>query len=89
MHPGVISAGLGSLFRPEGKSLSEEGGSSEGGGCMWEQIRVWLRYPRCLLIARWMSLLIEGLSGISRLCRVNKVCPIINPDEEVEVLMGY
>ncbi|CUS11122.1 unnamed protein product, partial [Tuber aestivum] len=32
MHPGVISAGLGSLFRSEGKSPSEEGGSGEGGG---------------------------------------------------------
>lgn len=32
MHPGVISAGLGSLFRSEGKSPSEEGGPSEGGG---------------------------------------------------------
>ncbi|CAZ86613.1 unnamed protein product [Tuber melanosporum] len=32
MHPGVISAGLGSLFRSEGKSPPEESGSGEGGG---------------------------------------------------------
>ncbi|RPA92383.1 hypothetical protein L873DRAFT_1794290 [Choiromyces venosus 120613-1] len=32
MHPGVISAGLGSLFRSEGKSTSEEGGGGEGSG---------------------------------------------------------
>jgi len=30
MHPGVTSAGLGNLFRSEGKSLSEEDGSAEG-----------------------------------------------------------
>jgi len=32
MHPGVISAGLGSIFRSEGKSPSEEDGSAEDGG---------------------------------------------------------
>ena len=32
MHLGVITAGLGSLFRSEGKSPSEEAGPSEGGG---------------------------------------------------------
>ncbi|PWW74894.1 hypothetical protein C7212DRAFT_203389, partial [Tuber magnatum] len=32
MHPGVISAGLGSLFRSEGKSAQEGGGSAEGEG---------------------------------------------------------
>jgi len=32
MHPGVISAGLGSLFRSEGKSPVEEDGSGSAGG---------------------------------------------------------
>ena len=38
-HPGVITAGLVSLFRSEGKSLSEEGGSTKG-GCIQEQMRL-------------------------------------------------
>ena len=66
MHPGVISAELRSLFRSGGKTPSEEGWSSESGGGYAGQARIWLGYPQCILTARWMSSLIEGLSGISR-----------------------
>jgi len=41
MHPGVTSAGLGNLFRLEGKS-PEEDGSTAGGDCMRAKIRVQL-----------------------------------------------
>jgi len=50
MHPGVISAGLGSLFRLEGQSPSEEDGSAAGGGCMRAKIRVRLRCQRFLRV---------------------------------------
>lgn len=78
MHPGVITARLVSLFRSEGKSPSEEGGSSEG-RCIQEQMQLWLRCQRYILqvTARWMIFLIEGLSRISQLCRVSKGCPLI------------
>jgi len=76
VYPGVISTGLGSLLRSEEKSPFEEGGPSEG-GCMREQVRLWLRCPRYILTAQLVSFSIEGLSGISRLCRVSEECPII------------
>jgi len=73
MHPGVTSAGLGNLFRSEGKSPSEEDSSAAGGGCMPATIRVRLRCQRFLPAARWGSSSTEDSGRISRLCRVSRV----------------
>jgi len=89
MHPGVTSAGLGNLFRSEGKDPSEEDDSAAGGGCMLAKIRVPLRCQRFLPAARWLSSLTEDPGRISRLCRVSRVWVDNNipAGGEVEALM--
>ena len=86
MHPGVISVGLRSCLGREGRVLPRRVVKQWVGGCTRAKIGVWLHCQRFILAEWLMNSSIEGLSGISRLYRVSRVCAI-NKIRVVEELM--
>ena len=62
------------MFSSEEKSPCEEDGSAAGGGVSAGENPSMASLSQFILAVRWMSSSIEGLSGISRLYRVTKVC---------------